>query len=477
MVDREVLAGRYALGDVLGQGGMGTVYAARDLVLGREVAIKMLDVKNAPVDALDRFRHEGQFLAGLSHPNIVTIFDFGTDVDTAWLVMELLPGPTLDRLLTDEGPLPVERVISCGQQCAAALAAAHAAGITHRDVKPANLMLAADGRCVLVDLGIARLNGATTTQPALTGAGLILGTVAFVAPEIITGGAPGPQADLYALGAVMFILLTGRPPFAADTSAAIFAQHLHAPPPRPSSLRADTPAALDDLIVGLLDKNPDLRPDAGAVSTALAAPALGHGDVAALATSPRHHPQTATTAPEPARTRVLTTGAPVTLDPAVRRRRRGIAALVAAALVAAAAIAMVALLAHNNSVSGLTTSQPPTPALTQSSSPAARTPTPGASTSARGGPSTVAEAVSALRSAINSAAGSGALDPRQAQEAQGRLDKFNLELSTSKPEDLRKRVDDLDKDLTDYLRKGQLTSTGYGVLSGRVFDLRSTLTL
>src|SRR5665647_3111602 len=98
MADREVLAERYALGDVLGQGGMGAVYAAHDLVLGREVAIKILDVASAPVDALDRFRHEGQLLACLSHPNIVTIYDFGTDKDTAWLVMELLPGPTLDRL-------------------------------------------------------------------------------------------------------------------------------------------------------------------------------------------------------------------------------------------------------------------------------------------------------------------------------------------------------------------------------------------
>lgn len=482
MADREVLAERYALGDVLGQGGMGAVYAAHDLVLGREVAIKILDVASAPVDALDRFRHEGQLLAGLSHPNIVTIYDFGTDKDTAWLVMELLPGPTLDRLLSDQGPLPVERVISYGQQCAAALAAAHAAGITHRDVKPANLMLAADGHCVLVDLGIARLAGATTSmQLALTEAGFILGTVAFIAPEIITGGTPGPQADLYALGAVMFILLTGRPPFAGDTCAAIFAQHLHAPPPRPSSVRADTPTTLDDLVVGLLAKNPDSRPDATAVSIALAALALSHGDVADLATAPLPFPPTATTTanavPEPARTRVLTTAAPGTVDAAVRRRqRRGMAALVTAALAIAMAIAMAALLAHTNSVPGPIAHQAPAPSLTQPSSPVAGLPTPvAASTSARAGPLSSMEAVAALHSAITAVADSGAFDPKQAQETQGRLDDLSRELSKSKPEELRKKVDEFNQHLTDYLNEGQLTPAGYGVLTDRIHDLRGTL--
>lgn len=177
----ELLAGRYRLGPVLGRGGMGTVYRAHDQLLDRDVAVKLLDVAHAPQSALERFRREAQFLAGLVHPNVVTVFDFGTDDTHAWIVMELLAGPTLQDLVNERGPLPIRDVVRFGRECAAALAAAHAAGITHRDVKPANLMLAADGTCKLLDLGIARLDGAATTQPALTQAGQVLGTVPYLA--------------------------------------------------------------------------------------------------------------------------------------------------------------------------------------------------------------------------------------------------------------------------------------------------------
>lgn len=244
---------------------MGTVHRAHDELLGRDVAVKVLDVAPAPQSAVQRFRREAQFLAGLSHPNVVTVFDFGTDDARAWLVMELLAGPTLQELVDRHGPLPPEDVRGYARQCAAALAAAHAAGITHRDVKPANLMLAADGTCKLLDLGIARLDGAATTQPALTQAGTILGTVPYLAPEVITGATPEPPADLYALGGVLFTLLTARPPFAAEDMMAAVAQHVHAPPPRPSAVRAQVPADLDDLVVALLAKDPAARPTAGEV--------------------------------------------------------------------------------------------------------------------------------------------------------------------------------------------------------------------
>src|SRR5690242_16315334 len=147
-----LLAGRYRLGPVLGRGGMGTVCRAHDGLLDRDVAVKLLEVDHAPQTAVQRFRREAQFLAGLAHPNVVTVFDFGADDAQAWLVMELLAGPTLQNLVDQRGPLPIDDVRSYARQCAAALAAAHAAGITHRDVKPANLMLAADGTCKLLDL-------------------------------------------------------------------------------------------------------------------------------------------------------------------------------------------------------------------------------------------------------------------------------------------------------------------------------------
>jgi serine/threonine-protein kinase len=485
MSDSAVLADRYVLGAVLGRGGMGTVYAARDRVLGREVAVKILDVASAPGDALDRFRHEGQFLAGLSHPNVVTIFDFGTDQRTAWLVMELLPGPTLDKLLTDTGPLPIEQVVGYGRQCAEALAAAHAAGITHRDVKPANLMLGADGRCVLVDLGIARLAGASTsTQLALTGKGTILGTVAYVAPEILSGSTPGPPADQYALGAVLFSLLTGHAPFCGDTSAAVFGQHLYAPPPHPGAGRPDIPGALDDLVVMLLAKDPRARPDASAVARALASmnttsnpDGLAVPFAVPVATVPLGDPRSASTAvydvPAPEGSRLPGPPDKATDDESEKGiSRRGIAALVAMALAVAVAVVVVVvapLIGNPNKTSGPAAQRTSAPPVTQPRSPSVVAPTAGPAITSS------ADAVAALASAISSASGSGAFDPSKAQEAQSWVDDFSTELSKSKPEDLRKKIGELDQDLTDYLGKQELSSAGYDRLSARLQDLRDTL--
>ncbi len=187
-----MLAGRYRLERVLGRGGMGTVYAAHDDVLGRDVAVKVLDLTSADTTAMARFAFEARTLASLQHPHIVAVHDFGTDASTAWLVMPLLPGPDLQTLVNERGPLPLDAVTRYGGQAATALAAAHRAGIVHRDVKPANLMLTADGSVVLLDLGIARLADATATggQGPLTSTGLILGSVPYLAPEVISGAPP-----------------------------------------------------------------------------------------------------------------------------------------------------------------------------------------------------------------------------------------------------------------------------------------------
>src|SRR5205807_6000215 len=201
-------AGRYALERILGRGGMGVVWAATDHVLDRQVAVKVLQVVDARPDAVERFRREAQYLAGLTHPNVVTVFDFGIDEQRAWLVMELLPGPTLADLLAESGSLPIDQAVAAAQACASALAAAHDAGIVHRDIKPANLMLDGHGQCKLLDLGIARLAGTTAdTVSGLTQTGMLLGTVAYVAPEIVNGETATPAADVYGLGATLYTLL------------------------------------------------------------------------------------------------------------------------------------------------------------------------------------------------------------------------------------------------------------------------------
>jgi len=251
---------------------MGAVYRAHDRTLGREVAVKVLHVDQVPPEGLERFQREAQALASLSHPNIVTIFDFGAADTSAWLVMELLLGPDVSTMVSQQGPLPMNAVLLLGQQLAAALTAAHDAGIVHRDIKPANVMLAGDGHFKLLDLGIARLVGATTaTRSALTETGTILGSVPFLAPEVIGGQAAGPPADLYGLGGVLFTVLTGSPPFIGETTAATLTQHLHAPAPRVSATRPDVPAGLDHLVGRLLAKDPQDRPTAAESRTALAA--------------------------------------------------------------------------------------------------------------------------------------------------------------------------------------------------------------
>lgn len=339
-------------------------------------------------------------------------------------------------------------------------------------------MLAADGHCVLVDLGIARLAGASTsTQLALTGKGTILGTVAYVAPEIINGQTPGPPADQYALGAVLFSLLTGHAPFAGDTSAAVFGQHLYAAPPRPSSHRNDTPAALDDLVVALLAKDPASRPGATDVAHTLAAmAATGSLDTVAAPgpAVPPADPRSATTAVNATaaadHTRVLDGSGQETIDAGARGvSRRRLAALTAVALPVAVAVVLVAAnIGHENKAPGTTASTKSVPSTAQPRSTSIAPSTAPATTSS-------ADAVAALAAAITSVAGSGAFDPSKAQEAHSWVADFSTELSKDNPQDLRRKIGELDQDLTDYVDKQELDPAGYDLLAARLRELRDTL--
>ncbi|GAA3268697.1 protein kinase [Dactylosporangium vinaceum] len=270
--DVRVLGGRYHLDEVLGVGGMSVVWRARDEVLGRDVAVKVLSGRYAtdPL-ARQRIRVEARAAAGLAHPNVAHVYDFGeTGRDrqpTPYIIMELVPGPTLgDRVAA--GPISAAEALRICAEVAAGLAAAHARGLVHRDVKPANVILAPTGAKV-VDFGIA-----AAAEPAseLTPDGAVLGTPAYLAPERITDNAVTPASDVYALGVLLFKLFTGGLPWAANSPADLIRAHLHvAPDPLPA--RDGVPAGVARLASRCLAKSPGERPTAHELATGLAAAA------------------------------------------------------------------------------------------------------------------------------------------------------------------------------------------------------------
>jgi len=212
-----VIAGRYRLRSVLGSGSMGTVWSAYDEFLHRQVAVKEMKVPpGIPASQADELRErtlrEARAIAVLSHPNVIILHDVARENDQPFVVMELLPSRSLAHILRDHGPLTVEQAAAVGIAVASALEAAHAAGITHRDVKPGNVLVASDGRIKLTDFGIAR----NVSEATMTRTGIMLGSPAYIAPEVASGGAVTPAADLWGLGATLFAAVEGAPPYDAD---------------------------------------------------------------------------------------------------------------------------------------------------------------------------------------------------------------------------------------------------------------------
>ena len=231
-IEGTVVADRYAVGELLGRGGMAEVYLATDRVLDRSVAVKTLGVWLAS-DAtfVERFRREALASARVSHPNLVAVFDAGSEGGVHYIVMEHVPGETLADVIRREGPIRPDRAKRIGRNVAAALGVAHAAGIVHRDVKPANVMLTPDGRTKLMDLGIARgIEGESITR-----ASSILGTAGYISPEQARGDPVDHRSDVYSLGCVMYEMLTGHPPFSAGDPVAVAYQHVHEAPALPRS--------------------------------------------------------------------------------------------------------------------------------------------------------------------------------------------------------------------------------------------------
>ncbi|WP_146231049.1 serine/threonine-protein kinase, partial [Micromonospora sicca] len=281
---RRLLDGRYLPEELLGTGGMGEVWRGRDLRLDRPVAIKVLT--EAGLDepmAAERFDREARAAARLTHPHIVAVYDFGTEADDSYLVMELVEGRTVAALIAD-GPLPVEQAVSIAMQACDGIAAAHVAGVVHRDVKPGNLIVTPSGTVKICDFGIARLPPAGG-QNTLTGPATKLGTSSYMSPEQALGRPVDPRTDLYSLGCTLYAMLAGVPPFSGDPLSVLH-QHVNEPPPPLRTRRPDVPVDLDALASELLAKDPADRPtDATTVRGRLAA-LLASSDAATAAAAP-----------------------------------------------------------------------------------------------------------------------------------------------------------------------------------------------
>jgi len=251
-----LIDGRYQVRSRIARGGMATVYLATDQRLERRVAIKIMHGHLADDSAFKiRFIQEARSAARLAHPNVVNVFDQGQDDDMAYLVMEYLPGITLRDLLKDYGQLTPEQTLDILEAVLSGLAAAHKAGIVHRDVKPENVLLADDGRIKISDFGLARaVNNNTATGQAL------LGTIAYLSPELVTRGIADARSDIYALGIMTFEMLTGQQPYVGEAPMQIAYQHANDTVPMPSSKVASVPRELDELVLWATARDPEDRP-------------------------------------------------------------------------------------------------------------------------------------------------------------------------------------------------------------------------
>lgn len=250
------LGGRYQIESRVGGGGMAIVYKAKDLILNRPVAVKVLRSQfGTDEDFVNRFRREAQAVASLSHPNVVGVYDVGQDGDTHYMVMEYIEGYTLKEVIIQRGALPVEEAVRIAEQICDALDHAHQNQIIHRDIKPHNIMIGKNGRVKVTDFGIAR----AVTSATITHTNAMLGSVHYFSPEQARGGITGEKSDIYSLGIVLYEMVTGELPFSGDSPISVALKHLQEPLPEPRQVNPAIPQSVENVILKALVKDPFLR--------------------------------------------------------------------------------------------------------------------------------------------------------------------------------------------------------------------------
>ena len=468
-----VLADRYELGPVLGEGGMARVHRGYDRHLRRPVAVKVLA---SPYDRdrsfVERFRREARAAAGLSHPNVVSVFDSGSYHGTRFIVTELVEGETLAERL-HRGPISPEEAIAVAVDVCRALEAAHARGLIHRDIKPGNVMLLPDDRVKVVDFGIARAAGSDT----LTGTGVVLGSTAYLAPEQASGQPVDERADLYALGCVLYQMLAGAVPFSADTPVATMYRHVNEDPPPPSSIRP-VPAGLEAVVMRCLEKDPRRR--FGSAVDLEHALLAARGDTTPLGVVPGAETQPitlrnwpvpvaipgSTTPREPARTGA-SPGGLTRRRPAVpagrrttNRRSGGRRGWLVVAVCIAGALALLGLL--------IATSGDPLPSRADIRKAASGA---GQPTRTSPSPETFATAWSSLVAAIGSARATGDIDEHAADE----LSKHSTELADAYREGDTEKVGDsltkLEDAFTHAVEEGEISPSAADAIDQAIFDV------